>query len=105
EAKCDLEALEAEPNKEPKPMYYPAYDGYCAPRARRRFGLPGCGERHLGRRDLARLAPGRFAYPAQGHRTHQDRGPGEAEEAPGRGGRWAGGFGYLRPGPRGGRHS
>jgi hypothetical protein len=41
QAHCDLEALRAEPNQEPKSAYYPAYDGYCAPRARRRFGLPG----------------------------------------------------------------
>jgi len=57
EANCDLEGLRAEPNQEPKSAYYPAYDGYCAPRARRRFGLPGCGERHLGECHLAGLAP------------------------------------------------
>jgi len=33
--------------------------------------------------DLARLAAGRFAHPAEGHRPDQDRGPAEAEEAPG----------------------
>ena len=41
-----------------KSAYYPPYDGDRAPWARRRFGLPGRCERHLGGRDLARLAPG-----------------------------------------------
>ena len=67
----------------------PAYDGYCAPWARRRFGLPRCGQRHVGRRHITRLAAGRFADPAQGDRAQQDRGPREDQEAPGRGGCWA----------------
>jgi hypothetical protein len=46
----------SEPNQEPKPTCRPAYDGYCALRARRGFGLPRCGQRHPGRRHLARLS-------------------------------------------------
>ena len=65
----------------------PDYGDFCAPWARRRFGLPGYGERHLGRCHLARLASGRGTDPAEGHRADQDRGPGQAQEAPGRSGR------------------
>jgi hypothetical protein len=58
-------------------------------------------EQDLGRRHLARLARGRFADPAQGHRPDQDRGPGEAQEAPDR--RWPEDLGFLHGGQGCGR--
>ncbi len=53
-----MKALEQSQTKSQTRCSSPGYGYSCAPWARRRFGLSGCGEQHLGGCYLARLAAG-----------------------------------------------